>query len=300
MDVAVSGASGFLGTALVDALGTGGHRVRRLVRRPSAADDEVAWDPGSATIDGARLAGVEAVVHLAGEGIGARRWTQSQKRRIHDSRTTGTGLLVTTVAALDPRPRVLISASGVGYYGDRGDEELTEESSPGDDWLARVVRDWEAATGPAAEAGIRTVVARTGIVLDPRGGALSRMLLPFRLGLGGPMGGSQWWSWIALDDYVGALLHLLDADVSGPVNMTSPNPVTNADFARSLGQALHRPAVLPTPRIGPDLLLGRQLAESLLYFSAKALPTRLLGSGYRFRHPDLGPALRALLARPAA
>lgn len=294
--MAVTGASGFLGTPLVTALRAGGHRVRRLVRRPSAGPEEVSWDPASGDIDVVGLAGVEAVVHLAGEGIAAHRWTGRQKRRIHDSRTTGTNLISTTAARLDPPPRVLVSASGIGYYGDRGDEVLNEESSAGDDWLARVVHDWEGSSRPAAQAGIRTVAARTGIVLDAGGGALSRMLLPFRLGLGGPMGGSQWWSWIALDDYVGGLLHLLEGDLSGPVNLTSPNPVTNAEFSRALGRALHRPAVVPLPRLAPSILLGRELAESLLYFSARVLPTRLLHSGYAFRHPDLEPALRSVLA----
>ena len=301
MDVAVTGSSGLIGTALVTALEAGGHRVRRVVRRRPEGPDELRWDPEGGTIDTVALAGVDAVVHLAGEGIASRRWTDEHKRSIVRSRTTGTELMATTIARLEPRPAVLISGSAIGFYGDRGDDEITEEDRAGDDFLARVCVAWEAATQPAVEAGIRTAVVRTGIVLDAGGGALARMLPLFRLGLGGRLGhGRQWWPWITLDDHVGAIIHLLGADVSGPVNLTAPNPATNAELTTTLGRVLNRPTVFPVPRLGPRLLLGRELAQSLLYSSARVLPTRLERSGYAFRHPELEPALRAVVGTPAS
>ena len=299
MDVAVTGSSGFIGTALVAALTSAGHRVRRVVRRAPARDDEVGWDPRAGTIDRVGLSGVDAVVNLAGEGIATRRWSDQQKQRIRESRTAGTRLISETAARLDPRPAVLISGSGVDYYGDRGDEELTEVSPPGSGFLAGVCVAWEAATEPAADAGIRTAFLRTGIVLHPEGGALPRMLPLFRLGLGGRFGsGRQWWPWIALADEVGAILHLLTADVSGPVNCVAPQPVTNAQFTRTLARVLRRPAAVPVPRLGPTVLLGSELVQSLLYDSHRVLPVRLVESGYRFDHPDLEGALRPLLDRP--
>ena len=297
VDVAVTGSSGFLGTALVGALRAGGHQVRRIVRHRPSGDDEVGWDPQAGTIEAAGLAGIDAVVHLAGESIGARRWSDEQKRRIRESRTRGTALVAETVAKLDPRPRVLLSASGVNYYGDRGDEEVTEAWPPGDDFLANVCVAWEAATRPAVDAGVRTAFLRTGLVLDAGGGALAKMLPLFKLGLGGRLGtGRQWWSWIALEDHVGAMVHLLTAGVSGPVNLTSPEAVTNAEFSRTLGRVLHRPAVLPVPRLGPRLLLGAELADTLLFTSLRVRPEVLTRSGYAFRHPTLEPALRAAVA----
>ncbi|CAN5117499.1 TIGR01777 family oxidoreductase [soil metagenome] len=301
MDVAVTGSSGFIGTALVTALTEAGHRVRRVVRRAPSQVDGVRWDPMAGTIDRTGLAGVDAVVNLAGEGIATRRWSDDQKRRIRESRTRGTQLIAETAAGLDPRPAVLISGSGVDYYGDRGDEELTETSPAGTGFLAEVCVAWEAATQPAADAGIRTAFLRTGIVLHPEGGALPRMLPLFRLGLGGRFGnGRQWWPWITLEDEVGAILHLLGADVSGPVNCVAPNPVTNAQFTRTLARVLHRPAVVPVPRLGPTILLGSELVQSLLYDSDRVLPAGLVESGYRFANPDLEGALRTLLDRPAA
>lgn len=301
MDVAVTGSSGFIGTALVAALTDAGHRVRRVVRRAPSRTDEVRWDPEAGTIDADGLAGVGAIVNLAGEGIATKRWSDEQKRRIRESRTSGTRLISEAAAGLDSRPAVLISGSGVDYYGDRGDEELTEASPPGAGFLAGVCVDWEAATQPASDAGIRTAMLRTGIVLHPDGGALPRMLPLFKLGLGGRFGnGRQWWSWITLEDEIGAILHLLDNDVSGPVNCVAPQPVTNAQFTRALARVLHRPAVVPVPRLGPAVLLGSELVQSLLYDSHRVLPARLVDSGYRFTSPGLEGALQHLLGKPAA
>jgi uncharacterized protein (TIGR01777 family) len=297
MDVVVTGSSGLVGSALVPALWEAGHSVRRLVRRAPHAPDEVRWDPAGGDIDAAGLAGVDAAVHLAGEGIAEKRWTPEQKRRLVESRTHGTRLLAETLAALDPKPTVLLSGSAVGWYGSQGDTVLTEESPPGDGFLPDLVRQWEAAAQPAVEAGIRTVFLRTGIVLSPHGGAMGKTLRLFKLGLGGPVGdGRQWWSWITLEDEVRAIIHLLTADVSGPVNLTAPNPVRHRDYARAQGRALRRPALLPVPRFGPRLLLGTELAETLLGDSARILPTRLEASGYEFRHADIDDAMRSMLA----
>ena len=300
MDVAVTGSSGFLGRPLVAALEAGGHRVRRVVRSPPSGLGQVRWDPAAGTIDADGLRGIDAVVHLAGEGINAKRWTPDQKRRILESRTTGTGLIARTVAALDPPPAVLVSGSAIGYYGDHGDELVTETTPAGGDFLAEVCVAWEAAAQPAVDAGVRTAFARTGIVLDRSGGALAKMLPLFRWGLGGRLGGGQWWSWISLADEVGAIVHLLHADVAGPVNLTAPAPVTNAELTKALGAVLRRPTWVPVPRLGPQLLLGRELAESLLYSSARMAPTVLESSGYTFRHPEIEGALRAAVAGPTA
>ena len=301
MDVVVTGSHGLIGSALLPALAAAGHRVRRLVRsRPGPG--EVAWDPDAGTIDAAGLEGVDAAVHLAGVGIGDRRWTSAQKARIADSRVKGTGLLATTLAGLPAPPRVLVSQSAVGYYGDRGDEVLTEDSGPGQGFLAGLVGAWEAAAAPAADAGIRLVTTRSGVVLAAGGGALKRQVPLFRLGLGGPLGsGRQWVSWIAIEDEVGGILHALaDESLSGPVNLTSPHPVTGADLARAIGRAVRRPAVLPVPRPALALVLGRELTDEMVLASQRALPTRLGAAGYRFRHPDVAGALAAALRRPAA
>jgi uncharacterized protein (TIGR01777 family) len=260
MDVLVSGSHGFIGSALLPRLRAEGHRVLRLVRGAPEGADDVRWDPDSDTIDATALEGVDAVVHLAGAGIGDKKWTPARKQLVLESRTRGTGLLARTLAGLAKPPRVLLSGSAVGYYGGRGSEELTEESGPGDDFLARVCQAWEGATAPAAEAGIRVVHLRTGVVLARRGGALQRMLLPFKLGLGGRIAsGEQYFSWIALDDHVGAMLHLLGAEfVSGPVNLTAPRPVTNSEFTKALGAAVHRPTVLPTPLFPLKAVYGRE------------------------------------------
>lgn len=296
MDIAITGSSGLIGSALAERLRRDGHRVRAVVRRAAAGPDELTWDPDAGTIDTAALEGVDAVVHLAGEGIGEKRWTPEQKKKIRESRTIGTGVIARGV--VDAKVPVLLSGSAIGFYGDRDDETLTEESAPGEGFLPQLCVDWEAATAVARQAGTRVAFLRTGIVLTPKGGALQKLLPMFKLGIGGRMGdGKQWWSWISLDDEVGAIVHLLGADVDGPVNLTAPNPTTNADLAKALGRVLHRPAVVPVPAFGPRLLLGKELAASLLEDSARILPTRLTSSGYAFAHPELEPALRSLLSR---
>lgn len=289
MHVLVTGSHGLIGSALVAALDLGGHTVRRAVRGET-------WDIAARRFDPAALAGIDAVVHLAGEGIGARRWSAAQKDRIRSSRVDGTALLAEAIASATPPPRVLVSGSAVGYYGDRGDEVLTEASPPGDDFLGVLCQDWEAATAPAAAAGVRVVHLRTGIVLSARGGALARQLPLFRLGLGGRLGsGRQWTSWISLHDEVGAILHALRSDdLSGPVNATAPNPATNAELTAALGRALRRPARLPVPMAALSVALGREMATSLTA-SQRALPQRLDGHGYHFKHPDLPGALEAAL-----
>jgi uncharacterized protein (TIGR01777 family) len=300
MDVLISGARGLIGTALGEALAAKGHRIVRLVRGGTTAGDEIAWDPAASRIDASALEGLDAVVHLAGEGIGEKRWTDAQKQRIVESRTRGTSLLVGALATREHKPRVLVSGSAIGYYGDRGDEVLTETSAPGDDFLANLCVQWEAATAPAGEAGIRTVTVRTGIVLSASGGALDRMLTPFRLGLGGRIGrGTQYMSWVSIDDEVGAIVHAIERDdVHGPINATGPNPVTNKEFTATLGRVLHRPTVLPTPLAPLKLLYGPELVQSLLLFSQRVEPAALQRTGYDFKHPSLEAALRAVLHRP--
>jgi uncharacterized protein (TIGR01777 family) len=301
VDVAVTGSGGLIGRALVRRLQEGGHRVRRVVRSGGEGPDAVRWDPMVGTIDASALAGVDAVVNLGGEGIGDHRWTEAQKRRIRDSRVTGTTVLAEAMAALEPRPSVLLNASAVGYYGDRGDEVLTEASGPGTGFLSEVVQAWEGATRPAAAAGFRTACFRTGIVLAADGGALAKQLPLFRFGLGGRLGsGTQWLPWIALEDEVGAIVHLLTADVEGPVNLAAPDPVTNATFTEVLGRVLGRPSFLAVPAFGPRLLLGRELADELLFSSARMVPEKLRASGYQFALPELEGALRSVLDRPAA
>lgn len=290
--VAVTGASGFVGTALVSALEAEGSRVLRLVRRDSTASNEVAWDPEGDRIDSARLEGVDAVVHLAGESIATSRWSAERKRRIRESRARGTTLLARALAGLAVKPRVLVSASGVGFYGDRGDDELTEADAQGTGFLAEVAAAWEAAADPARDAGIRVVHPRLSLVLHPNGGALEKMLPPFRLGLGGQLGhGRQWMSWCSLDDVVGIIrAAMADERMSGPVNAVSPNPVRNAEFTRLLGAALHRPAIAAVPAKVLELMFG-ELAKEALLVSQRAIPARLLALGYAFRDPELGPTL---------
>lgn len=300
MRVAVTGSTGLIGSRLVARWRDDGHDVIRIVR-PGTTDADgptIRWDPGAGDIDAAALEGLDAVVHLAGEGIAARRWSDEQKRRIRDSRTAGTRLLAEAVAGLARRPRVLLSGSAIGWYGDRGDEVLTEASAPGTGFLADVCREWEGAAGAAEAAGVRTVFLRTGLVLAADGGALAKMLLLFKLGVGGRMGsGRQWWSWIAIDDWVAAASFLVDADVAGPVNLTGPEPVTNAAFTKALGSVLRRPTLVPVPAFGPRLLLGRALAHELLSSSQRVEPAVLEEAGYQFRHRDVTAALRAVLGR---
>ncbi|HEY2773152.1 MAG TPA: TIGR01777 family oxidoreductase [Candidatus Binatia bacterium] len=294
--IAVTGANGMVGTELVAFLGIGGHRVLRILRRPSGRDDEIRWDPDSGLLDPRCLDGVDAVVHLAGENIAAGRWSASTRRRILASRTKSTSLLCATVAALERPPAVLICASAVGYYGDRGDLELDESAGPGRGFLAEVCRQWEAATQSARAAGIRVVNARLGVVLSPHAGALPRMMLPFRFGLGGQLGsGRQYMSWISLDDLVAAILHCIATrSLDGPVNMTSPLPVTNAALTRSLAIVLRRWAVFPVPAFALRLLLG-EMADEMLLASTRAVPVKLAGSGFVFRDPELRVALTDML-----
>ena len=303
MKTVVSGASGLIGSALVPRLTAAGHSVVPLVRRRLRPNERgVAWDPDAGTIDRAALEAAQAdvVVHLAGENVFGR-WTPEKKRRIRDSRVLGTGLLSETLAGLTRRPSLFIAASAIGYYGNRGDEELTEQSTSGDDFLAHVSRDWEAATEPAARAGIRVVNPRFGVVLTPAAGALAKMLPAFRLGLGGPVGsGNQYLSWIALDDALRAIMHLLaTASLSGPVNITAPTPVTNRDFAKALGRVLGRPAIVPVPAFALRMAFGAEGA-AMLQSGQRVVPTRLLSSGFAFRFPALDPALRHLLAAPVS
>lgn len=295
--IAISGASGLVGTAVARALQSGGHRVVRLVRRPPTAG-EVRWDPAGGTIDAAGLEGVDGVVHLAGESIADGRWTSERKRRIRDSRVEGTRLLAETLGRLTRKPAVLVSASAIGIYGDRGDEELDEASATSRGFLAEVGRAWEAATADAAAAGIRVVLPRLGIVLAPDGGALARMLPPFRLGLGGPLGpGTQWMSWITLEDIVRVILAALERPaLSGPVNAVAPAPVTNAEFTRLLAAAVHRPAIFPVPALALEVLFGEMAREALLA-SQRVIPRKLAAAGFVFGDPVLGPALRQVVSR---
>lgn len=297
MKVLVTGASGFVGSALVPFLVNEGHFVVRLVRKATApGHSEVAWDPERGTIDLDALEGIDTAVHLAGENIAASPWTAEGKRRIRESRVGGTRLLCESLARLDRPPKALVCASAVGYYGDRGHELLREDSPPGTGFLAQVCRDWEAATEAAGRKGIRVVRLRIGMVLSARGGALARMLGIFRAGLGGRVGsGEQYVSWIALDDLVGAVDHAIRTEsLEGPVNAVAPRPVTNREFAKTLARVLGRPAVLPAPAFAVRLLLG-EMADELLLASARVEPDRLLLSGYAFRHPELEGALRDLL-----
>lgn len=296
MHIAVTGAGGLVGSTLVPLLTTGGHRVTRLVRR-AAGEGEATWDPASG-IAAAALDGVDALVHLAGESIAAARWTAAVKQRIRDSRVQGTRLLSEALASSPLPPKVLVCASAIGFYGDRGAEELTEESAAGTGFLADVVRDWELATVSARTAGVRVVNLRLGVVLSRDGGALAKMLLPFKLGAGGRVGdGRQYWSWISIDDAAGAIYHaLMTGDLSGPVNAVSPHPVTNIEFTKTLGRVLRRPTVFPMPAFAARLALG-EMADDLLLASARVFPRQLERTGYPFRQPLLETALRHVLAK---
>jgi uncharacterized protein (TIGR01777 family) len=301
MIIAVTGASGLVGSALVSALEADGHLVRRLVRRDvQDGDREIRWDPAAGTIDAAELEGIDAVVHLAGENLAARRWNTSVKQEIRESRVRGTRLLAETLAALVNKPEVLVSASGVGYYGDRGADVVDESSPLGTGFLADVCRDWEAATEPARQSGIRVVNLRTGVVIAAQGGALAKMLFPFKLGLGGVIGsGRQYWSWIALDDLVSAIkLALENGALAGPVNAASPEPVTNREFTKTLGRALGRPTIFPMPAFAARLVLG-EMADEMLLASTRVAPRVLLQAGFAFRFPRLETALRSALEAPA-
>jgi uncharacterized protein (TIGR01777 family) len=298
MDIAITGSTGTIGEALVAALRAEGHRVLRLVRPASstAGGDTAAWDPATGTIDAGALEGIDAVVHLAGVGIADSRWTDEQKDRILTSRTTGTTLLAETLAGLSSPPRALLSGSAIGFYGDRGDAEIDETVGAGDDFPARVCVEWEQCAQAAVDAGIRVAFLRTGIVQSTEGGALAKQLPFFKLGLGGKVGsGRQWISWISIDDEVRAIRFLVDADVSGPVNLVAPNPVTNAEYTKTLGGVLRRPTTI-LPITGPRLLYGRELADSLLLTSQRVVPAALTAAGFEFTHPDLRGALQDLLS----
>jgi uncharacterized protein (TIGR01777 family) len=297
MDVAVTGSHGLIGSALCSALGAAGHRAIRVVRGATGGVDTIAWDPAAGTIDAGALEGVDAVVNLAGAPIGDRRWTEDRKRLILESRARGTQLLAGTLATLKNAPSVFVSGSAVGYYGNRGDEELTEVSVPGVDFVAQVCTEWEGATALATVSGIRVVTIRTGLVLAKQGGVLKRLLVPFRLGLGGrTASGAQYMSWITLDDEVAAILHALTTpDLVGAANLTAPNPVTNAEFAETLGRVLRRPAVLPTPLLPLRAVYGDELVKSLLVDGQRVLPARLEATGFRFADTELEPALRHVL-----
>ena len=296
--VAVSGASGLVGRQLCAFLSTGGHVVKRLVRREARDAGEIAWDPRGGEIDLAAMEGLDAVVHLAGENLASGRWSAARKERIHRSRSEGTRTLASAIARLERPPAVLVSASAIGWYGDARDEEVDESAPPGEGFLARVCEDWESAADPAREAGVRVVHPRIGIVLSADGGALSLMRLPFSLGLGGPLGsGAQWMSWIALDDLVG-LIHqaLFDEALQGPVNAVAPEPARQRDFARTLGRVLRRPAVLPAPAFALRLLLG-EMADEMLLGGARVRSRVLPGTGFEFLFPSLEEALRFELLR---
>ncbi|MFH5803682.1 TIGR01777 family oxidoreductase [Alienimonas sp. DA493] len=297
LNVLISGAGGLIGRQLSAFLAGGGHSVTALSR--SDGPNRIPWDPDGGEIPTERLAGFDAVVHLAGEPVQGR-WTEEKKRRIRNSRVKGTRLLAEALAALETPPRVLVCASATGYYGDRGDEPLTEASPPGEGFLAEVCQEWEAAADPARAAGIRVVHARFGIVLSPDGGALGKQLPIFKAGGGGPVGGGeQWWSWVGRDDAVGALHHaLMTEDLSGPVNVTAPGTTTNAAFTQTLAETLRRPAIVPVPELAVRLAFG-EMGEELLLASARVKPTALLGSGYTFRQTGLKAALRRLLGRTA-
>jgi uncharacterized protein (TIGR01777 family) len=297
MKIIISGASGLIGKQLVEQLQQHGHDVVRLVRR-AAGTGEIMWDPKAGVLSASALEGADAVIHLSGAGIGDKRWTSSYKREILESRTITTNLIATTIANMNRKPSVFLSGSAIGIYGPRGDEQLTEVSTDGTSFLADVCKQWEDAAKPASDAGIRTVLLRTGIVLTTKGGALKKQLPLFQLGLGGKFGnGKQWQSWISIDDEVGAIEHLLTANVSGAVNLTAPNPVTNAEFTSTLARVVKRPAILPIPPFAPKAILGGELADALLFTGQRVIPAALNASGYQFVHPTLEVALRALLKK---
>ena len=297
MKIVISGASGLIGTQLVAKLSGSGHEVIRLVRR-SPKSGEIQWNPKSGTLDAAALEGTDAVIHLSGAGIGDKRWSDGYRKEILVSRTDTTALLAKTIASLSRKPSVFLSGSAIGIYGARNDEQLTEVSTHGTGFLAEVCEQWEAAAKPAVDAGVRTVYLRTGIVLSPKGGALKKLLPLFKLGVGGKFGnGKQWQSWISIDDEIGAIEYLLTANVSGAVNLTAPNPVTNAEFTKVLASVLKRPAIVPVPTFAPKLLLGGELADALLFTGQRVIPAALNASGYTFKHPTLESALRSLLSK---
>jgi uncharacterized protein (TIGR01777 family) len=298
MKVIISGASGLVGTALTKALRTEGHTVLHLVRtRNEVSSGQIRWDPLSAHVDVPSLEGADVVVHLSGASISDGRWTPARKEILRSSRLDSTRVLVDSLARLRQKPRVFVSASAVGYYGNRGDEILTESSGPGNDFLSLLARDWEAEAIRAAQSGMRTVILRFGVILSPQGGALPQMIRPFRFGAGGRLGsGRQWMSWIALEDVIDIIRSSIsDSEMSGAVNVVAPNPVQNSDFAHLVGRILHRPSLLPAPPFMLRLALG-EMADALLLASQRAVPERLLQSGQPFKFAEIEPALRAMLS----
>jgi uncharacterized protein len=298
--ILISGASGFIGSALADKLISSGHRVIRLTRRPvTRGQDAVSWNPQTGLLDAADLEGMEAVVHLAGQGIGDHRWTEAHKARVLDSRVRGTTLLAATIARLETPPKVMLSQSGAHYYGfESGDRPLTEDAPPGGGFLARVVEQWETATEPARRSGIRVVRTRSGVVLSPDGGALKKQLLPFKLGIGGKIGsGRQYFSWISLRDELEAMEFLLERDdISGPVNLVAPYAVTNSEFTRALGAALGRPTFMPVPSLAINVLFGTEMSKEMIFGGQRLVPKRLLEAGFEFRDPEAEAALRSMLS----
>ena len=297
MHIAITGASGLVGSTLIPLLTTGGHCVTRLVRR-DASTGEVGWNPQAEKFDASPLNGIDATVHLAGENIAASRWNARVKQQLRDSRVAATRKLCEGLAKMSAPPKVLVCASAIGFYGDRGEELLDEKSPAGSGFLAQLAKDWEAATEPAAAAGIRVVNLRYGVILSPKDGALSKMLLPFKLGGGGPIGsGKQYWSWISIDDAAGAVHHaLMTGHLRGPVNAVAPHPATNKEFTKTLGRVLRRPTIMPMPAFAARLALG-EMADELLLASLRVEPKKLLETGYEFRQPTLEAALRHLLGR---
>lgn len=296
MRILVSGSHGLVGKALISSLRSDSHEIVRLVRGKPSGATEIEWHPNQEKIDASALEGLDAVVHLAGESIASGRWTDEKKRAIRDSRVKGTALLSDALARLSRPPSVFVSASAIGYYGNRGDEVLTEKSAPGDDFLASVCVEWENATIPTIEKGIRTVHARFGIILDPKEGALAKMLTPFRMGIGGRIGdGKQWMSWIDINDVVNGLKSVIEnSSVNGPVNFVAPNPVTNAEFTKTLGRVLSKPTLFPVPKFGVRLAFG-EMGDALLLSGQRVEPNVLQQSGYGFAYPSLDLALRHLL-----
>lgn len=298
MKIVISGASGLVGTALTPALKEKGHEVFRLTRSaPRQAAGEISWNPQQGTIDAASLEGMDAVIHLAGENVAEGRWNDEKKSRIRESRVKGTRLLSETLAKLERKPQTLLSASATGFYGSRGDEVLTEQSASGSDFLSEVCREWELATQPAAQSGIRTVNLRFGVILSEKGGALKKMLTPFRMGVGGKVGsGKQYMSWITLDDAVGAIIFALQTEtLRGPVNVVAPEAVTNAEYTASLGRAVSRPTIFAVPSFVARLAFG-EMADALLLSSTRAEPLRLKEAGFLFQYPQLDEALRHILS----
>ncbi len=296
MRILISGSSGLIGSVLLSALTKRGHEVIRLVRSPREVAGAVVWNPEAGKLDVSKQEPFDTVIHLAGENIGAKRWTVSRKTRLWDSRTKSTALVAETIAHMDVPPSLFISASAIGYYGDRGDEMLTEDNKPGTGYLAELCQAWEAATGTARKAGIRTVCLRMGMVLSKYGGALPRMLPMFKLGLGGRLGsGRQYMSWITLEDVVGAILHILfEQRMTGPVNLVSPHAVSNDEFTKILAAVLHRPAIFPAPAWALRIAAG-EMADSLLLYSTRVEPAKLLETNFSFQDPELGEALRRIL-----